>query len=323
MNSDILIQVKDLKKHFSVGALFKKKKTVYAVDGINFFIKKNSVFGLVGESGCGKSTVGKLVLRLLEPTNGTVHFKKENIFNLSKKEMRNLRKNMQMVFQDPFTSLNPKMTMGEIIKEPILVHKLYDNKQDLNLRVFELIKLVGLNVEHDRKYPHEFSGGQRQRIAIARAIAINPSFIVADEPVSSLDAFIQLQVLDLMKDLQKKLNLTYLFISHDLSVVKYMCDTVAVMYLGKIIEMGDTFDVFNNPKHPFTQALISAIPISNPRMSEKKKRIVLKGEVPSPINPPKGCNFHTRCSYKKEICMQVEPEFMEIESEHFVSCHLW
>jgi oligopeptide/dipeptide ABC transporter ATP-binding protein len=320
MMLESLLQVKDLKKHFLTKRLFSRTgRVVHAVDGVSFTIEKGETFGLVGESGCGKSTIAKLVLRLLEPTAGQVYFEGYNLFELGYRELRQLRRRMQVVFQDPTTSLNPRMTAGEIIGEPLAIHNLVD-KTERAKRVSELMELVGLSLSQAARYPHEFSAGQKQRIGIARALAVDPVFIVADEPVSSLDVSIRAQILNLMQDLQQNLGLTYLFISHDLSVVKHLSDRIAVMYLGRIVELGSTVSMFNHPRHPYTQALLSAIPIPNPEI--KRKRIILEGEIPSPIDPPTGCKFHTRCPNRMEKCGRIEPELVDIGNKHFVSCHL-
>lgn len=320
MMRDILLETKGLKKYFLTEGLFSRKgEVVHAVDGISFCIKRGETFGLVGESGCGKSTIGKLVLRLLEPTAGKVYFEGHDIFELDKKEMQRLRHKMHVIFQDPFASLNPRMTVGDIISEPLEIHNLV-SKSEREERILKLMELVGLSSEHATRYPHEFSGGQRQRIGIARALAVDPVFIVADEPVSSLDISIRAQILNLMQDLQKNLGLTYLFIAHDLGMIKHLSDRVAVMYLGKIVEMGTTGSIFNDPQHPYTQTLLSAITIPDPEV--KRKRIILKGEMPSPIAPPTGCRFHTRCPCRTNKCDEIEPKLIDIGNEHFVNCHL-
>lgn len=318
--SELLLEAKDLKKHFSTKGLFSRKGgVVHAVDGISFDIEKGETFGLVGESGCGKSTTGRLVLRLLEPTAGRVYFEGNNLFELGQRELRRLRRRMQIIFQDPSASLNPRMTAGEIIGEPLVIHNLVP-KAGRAKRVDKLMELVGLSPAQADRYPHEFSGGQKQRIGIARALAVDPVFIVADEAVSSLDVSIRAQILNLMQDLQQNLGLTYLFITHDLSVVKHLSDRIAVMYLGRIVELGSTTSVFNHPHHPYTQALLSAIPIPNPEV--KRKRTILEGDMPSPIDPPAGCKFHTRCPYRMEKCGRIEPELVDIGNKHFVGCHL-
>jgi oligopeptide/dipeptide ABC transporter ATP-binding protein len=320
MMLESLLQVKDLKKHFLTKKLFSRTgRVVHAVDGVSFAIEKGETFGLVGESGCGKSTIAKLVLRLLEPTAGRVYFEGYNLFELGQRELRQLRRRMQAVFQDPATSLNPRMTAGEIIGEPLAIHNLVD-KAERAKRVGELMEVVGLSSSQAARYPHEFSAGQKQRIGFARALAVNPVFIVADEPVSSLDVSIRAQILNLMQDLQQTLGLTYLFISHDLSVIKHLSARIAVMYLGRIVELGSTVNIFNHPRHPYTQALLSAIPIPNPEI--KRERIILEGELPSPIDPPAGCKFHTRCPNRMEKCGRIEPELVDTGNKHLVSCHL-
>ena len=317
---DILVEVKNLKKYFLRKSFFSiKSDVVRAVDDISFYIKKGETFGLIGESGCGKSTTGKLILRLLEPTGGKVYFEGHDIFKMNNKEIKNLRRKMQIIFQDPFASLNPRMTIEQIIAEPLKIHKLA-NGTKLKRRVLDLMELVGLNPELATRYPHELSGGQRQIVGIARALAVEPIFIVADEPVSSLDVSIRAQILNLMQDLQKNLGLTYLFITHDLSTIKYLSNRIAVMYLGKIVEIGKTEDIFNDPLHPYTKALLSAIPIPDPEI--RRERILLKGEIPSPINPPTGCRFHTRCPVKNKICEIKEPKLKEVKNGHLVACHL-
>lgn len=317
-----LLEVNDLKKHFPIkGGLFGKKVgAVKAVDGISFDIKPGETLGMVGESGCGKSTTGRLILRLIEPTSGQVKFEEKDILQMSKNQMREMRKDMQIIFQDPYASLNPRMTVGSIIGEALDIHKLVQNRQEKEARVQELLEQVGLTGSHARRYPHEFSGGQRQRIGIARALAVKPKLIIADEPVSALDVSIQAQVINLLQDLQKDLGLTYLFIAHDLSVVKHISDRVAVMYLGKMVELAAKDELYSNPQHPYTQALLSAIPVADPTV--KRERILLEGDVPSPINPPSGCRFHTRCPYAKEICKKEDPAFVETRDGHFAACHL-
>lgn len=316
-----MLTVSGLKKHFPIrGGIFSKTVGyVQSVDGVSFHINKGEIMGLVGESGCGKTTVGRLILGLYKPTAGEVYFEGVNIFTLSKQEMRNARRNMQVIFQDPFGSLNPRMTIGNIIGEPLYVHNIAKGKEKEE-RVVDLLETVGMSSRYMKRYPHEFSGGQRQRIGIARALALHPKLLVCDEPVSALDVSIQAQVINLLEDLQVKFGLTYLFIAHDLSVIKHISTRVAVMYLGKIVELAETEDLYTNPLHPYTEALLSAVPISDPTLD--RKRIVLEGDVPSPINPPSGCHFRTRCKYVKPICIEEEPPLMEIVKSHYVACHL-
>ncbi|CCQ98582.1 oligopeptide ABC transporter (ATP-binding protein) [[Clostridium] ultunense Esp] len=325
---DNLLEVNNLKKYFPVlkGVFQKKVGDIKAVDNISFSIKRGEIFGLVGESGCGKSTTGRTILNLIAPTGGSVVFEGKTIFDvennyeISDEEMRKLRKDMQIVFQDPFASLDPRMNVGDIISEGMLKHKIY-NKRDAINKTKELLEMCGLTASNIKKYPHEFSGGQRQRIGIARSIALNPKFIVGDEPIAALDVSIQSQILSLLQKLIEELNLTFLFISHDLNVVRYFCDQIAVMYLGSFVEVGTSEQLFDNPIHPYTQALLSAVPASMP--SEIKKRILLEGDVPSPANPPEGCKFHTRCPYTKEICTEKVPELKSVDGGNLVSCHLY
>lgn len=309
-----LIEARNLKKYFNT-----KKGLLHAVDDVNFYINKGETLGLVGESGCGKSTTGRVVLRLLEATDGEIIFEGKDILQFNKQQMRQMRQEMQIVFQDPFASLNPRMSLSDIIAEPLVVNKVYKSKADIQKRVKELMDTVGLAERLTNVYPHELDGGRRQRIGIARALALNPKFIVQDEPVSALDVSIQAQILNLMDDLQKEMGLTYLFISHDLSVVKHVSDRIAVMYLGKIVELSDYKSIFKSPQHPYTQALLSAIPV--PQIDVKKERILLEGDVPSPINPPAGCRFYGRCMYRQDICKEETPELKDIGNETFVACH--
>ncbi|GGA47133.1 ABC transporter ATP-binding protein [Paenibacillus physcomitrellae] len=318
--TEALVEVQNLKKYFPItgGVLSRTVGNVKAVDGVTFTINKGESFGLVGESGCGKSTIGRTLLRLNDKTDGKVLFKGQDIHQLSKPELRSLRPKMQIVFQDPFSSLNPRIKIGEAIGEALLSHGLVDRK-DLKDRVMETLKICGLATYHYNRYPHEFSGGQRQRIGIARALILNPEFIVADEPVSALDVSIQAQIINLLSDLQEEKQLTYLFISHDLSVVEHLCNRVGVMYLGSMVEMASKEDLFSNPLHPYTKALMSAIPIPDPTL--KRERIVLQGDLPSPANPPSGCKFHTRCPLATDLCKQQEPEYRDVGNQHFVACH--
>ncbi len=318
---EVLVEVKDLKKHFPItGGVFSRVVGhVKAVDGASFHIKKGETLGLVGESGCGKTTMGRVVLRLTEPTAGQVLFEGKNVFSLGKEEMRKLRREMQIIFQDPYASLNPRMTVGDIIGEPLEIHGVATGAAK-EARVRELLDVVGLSPYHIRRYPHEFSGGQRQRIGIARALALNPKLIICDEPVSALDVSIQSQIINLLEDLQSEFGLTYLFIAHNLSVIKHISDRIGVMYLGKIVEMADEPELFANPQHPYTEALLSAVPVADPTI--KRQRIVLEGDVPSPVNPPSGCPFHTRCWLAQDKCKTDVPELKEVKPGHWVSCHL-
>ncbi|MGB3535622.1 MAG: dipeptide ABC transporter ATP-binding protein [Microcoleaceae cyanobacterium] len=318
-----LIRLQNIQVYFPVkqGNFFKKQtRFLKAVDGISLEINRGETFSLVGESGCGKSTTGRAILQLEKPTAGTVYFEDINLTNISEKSLQQMRRRMQMIFQDPYASLNPRMTIGKIISEPLIVHHLSTKKQARN-RVKELLDLVGLKQNFINRYPHEFSGGQRQRIGIARALTVQPDFIVCDEPIASLDVSIQAQVINLLKSLQKQFNLTYLFIAHDLSVVRHISDRIAVMYLGKVVELADQTQLYENPLHPYTQALLSAVPIPDPEMEKKRERILLTGEIPSPISPPTGCRFHTRCPLAVEECRRIEPEWREINPGHFVACH--
>lgn len=314
-----LIEVKNLKKYFSVsGGTFKPPKYVQAVDDVSFAIQRGETLGLVGESGCGKSTIGRTMLRLYEPTSGSILFDGQDITHVS---MKPYRRRMQIIFQDPYASLDPRMTVGDIVGEPLDIQGVYKTSSERNERILQLLSLVGLNSEHMNRYPHEFSGGQRQRVSIARSMALNPEFMVCDEPISALDVSIQAQVINMLMELQKKLGLTYLFIAHDLSVVRHISDRVGVMYLGSLVELTDSKSLYRKPQHPYTQALLSAIPIPDPEVSRQRHRIVLQGDVPSPINPPAGCKFHTRCPYARDICRQQRPEMLEIEPGHLCACH--
>lgn len=315
---EILLQVKNLKKYYPVRTGFVKKTDLKAVDDVSFFVRKGETLGIVGESGCGKTTLGRTVLRLEEPTSGDIIYENESIIG---KDMKEYRKKMQIVFQDPYASLDPRMTVGDIIGEAIDVHKLAANKKERYDIIIEMLRRVGLNSEHANRYPHEFSGGQRQRVGIARALAVNPEFIVCDEPISALDVSIQAQVINMFEDLQAELGLTYLFIAHDLSAVKHISNRIGVMYLGRMVELADSYELITRPLHPYTKSLISAIPIADPKKAKESKRIVLEGDVPSPLNPPSGCRFRTRCPYADETCAQKVPEWRKIEKGHFAACH--
>ncbi len=319
--SEILVSVRDLVKRFPIkgGLLQREVASVKAVSGVSFDIKKGETLGLVGESGCGKSTLGRCLLRLLEPTQGQILFKGQDITHLPQKELRKLRRNMQIIFQDPYASLNPRMTIEDILIEPLIIHKLFKTRQDRRQRALRLLDVVGLRRESLSRYPHEFSGGQRQRISIARALAVEPEFMVCDEPVSALDVSIQAQIINLLEDLQREFKLTYLFIAHDLKVVEHISTRVAVMYLGHIVEMTQGEKLYADPKHPYTRALLSAIPLANP--GAKKERVLLKGDVPSPITPPSGCHFHPRCPIAQGNCANDVPHLKECGSSHLVSCH--
>jgi peptide/nickel transport system ATP-binding protein len=332
LSDNILLKVKNLKKHFPVRKGIVKRLVGYAkaVDGVDMYIKMGETLGLVGESGCGKTTLGRTILRLIEPTEGEILFRSKSlagspksyeevdIASISRKQLKSLRLDMQIIFQDPYSSLNPRMTVEAIVGEPLFVYGIAKGRE-LKDRVRELLSAVGLNPDQMQRYPHEFSGGQRQRIGIARALALNPQLIVADEPVSALDVSIQAQVINLLEDLQKQFDLTYLFITHDLSVVKHVSNRVAVMYLGKIVELTNTEQLFSHPKHPYTEALMSAVPVPNPDYNVE--RIILAGDVPSPTNPPAGCYFHPRCRYAQKICRMEAPAYRDLGSEHFVTCH--
>ncbi|MEZ4658641.1 MAG: dipeptide ABC transporter ATP-binding protein [Caldilineaceae bacterium] len=320
-----LLEVSDLKMHFPItkGIVFQRQVgAIKAVDGISFDLYSGETLGLVGESGCGKSTTGRAILQLHRPTDGHVVFEGKDLVQTKGEELRRMRRRMQMIFQDPYASLNPRMTVGSIVGEPLDVHGIGSTRKERQERVQELLKIVGLNPYFVNRYPHEFSGGQRQRIGVARALAVNPSFIVADEPISALDVSIQAQVINLMEDLQEELGLTYLFIAHDLSVVRHISDRIAVMYLGKIVELADRDELYRNPMHPYTQALLSAVPIPDPKIESQRKRIILEGDVPSPANPPKGCNFCTRCPRVMDICKEQEPPFKDYGDGHYTACFL-
>jgi oligopeptide transport system ATP-binding protein len=323
-NHEVLLQVQNLVKYFPInhGIVFQRHTgDVHAVDDVSFDVKAGQTLGLVGESGCGKSTTGRTLLQLYKPTSGHVYFRGKDLVGMSGGELRKTRRKMQMIFQDPYASLNPRMTVKDIIGEPMVVHNTYQGKA-LTDRVVYLLEKVGLNPAFIKRYPHEFSGGQRQRIGIARALALDPDMIICDEPISALDVSIQAQVINLLEDLQRDLNLTYLFIAHDLSVVKHISDEVAVMYLGVIVEKASRDELYHHPLHPYTQALLSAVPIPDPLAEEKRHRTILQGDVPSPVNPPSGCRFRTRCPLAESICAEARPEFRELKPGHFVACHL-
>lgn len=320
---DPLVVVSNLKKYFPIskGSLVGGRSLLKAVDDVSFTIARGETLGLVGESGCGKTTVGRTMLRLYEPTDGKFYYEGKDVFASRGKELQDLRRKMQLIFQDPYASLNPRMTVGEIIGEALDIHGL-DRDRDRRERVYELLRQVGLSPEHADRFPHEFSGGQRQRIGVARALAVEPDFIICDEPISALDVSIQAQVVNMFEELQEQLGLTYLFIAHDLAMVKHISDRVAVMYLGKIVEMADSFELYDNPLHPYTAALLSAIPIPDPQVTKGRKRIILEGDVPSPIDPPPGCRFRARCRFAQKVCGEQEPELHDVGGGHLVACHL-
>lgn len=325
-NGNVLLEVSDLKMHFPItrGIIFQRQVgAIKAVDGINFNLYKGETLGLVGESGCGKSTTGRAILQLYRPTSGNVIFEGKDLTKTAGEELRKTRRRMQMIFQDPYASLNPRMTVGSIIGEPLEVHNIGNSRKERQERVQDLLKTVGLNPYFVNRYPHEFSGGQRQRIGIARALAVNPAFIVCDEPISALDVSIQAQVINLLEDLQDELGLTYLFIAHDLSVVRHISDRIAVMYLGKVVELADRDELYDKPMHPYTQALLSAVPIPDPEIEGKRQRLILQGDVPSPANPPKGCHFCTRCPRVMDMCREKEPPFKDYGDGHYVACFLY
>ncbi|MDQ0185492.1 ABC transporter ATP-binding protein [Cytobacillus kochii] len=319
MQAETILSVQQLKKHFHLG----KDRVLKAVDGVSFDIKKGETFGIVGESGCGKSTAGRTIIGLYDRTAGDVLYDGKNIHEMNEKEKFQFHRKMQMIFQDPYASLNPRSTVQEIISEPMEVQGLYQNKKERLERVYQLLEDVGLNRDHANRYPHEFSGGQRQRIGIARALSLDPEFIIADEPISALDVSVQAQVVNLLKDLQKKKGLTYLFIAHDLSMVKHISDRIGVMYLGHLVELTSSENLYQKPLHPYTQALLSAIPIPDPDIEDRRERIILKGELPSPVNPPSGCVFRTRCPHAMEVCATQAPVWQEVDDKHFVACHLY
>jgi len=322
---NVIVKVVGLKKHFPIKQGFFVKRTVAhvkAVDGVDFEIKKGETFALVGESGCGKTTVGRTILRLIDPTDGRIFFDGTDISKLGYKELLPFRRRMQIVFQDPMSSLNPRMTVGQIVTEPMLFHKVVETKEEANKRAKELMEMVGLKTFHLDRYPHQFSGGQRQRIAIARAIAIQPEFIVLDEPTSSLDVSVQAQIINMFLDFQERFHFSYLFISHNLGLVRFISQRVAIMYLGRIVEMGESEEIFSQPLHPYSKALLSATPVPDPKVEKARKRIILTGGVPSPINRPSGCFFNPRCPFKMEVCEKEYPQLIQISDDHWVACHL-
>ena len=324
-NNEVLVKVENLKKYFPItrGIVIQKEiGAVRAVDDVSFEIHRGETLGLVGESGCGKSTTGRTIIQLYRPTSGKVYYQDRELTDLKGGDLRHLRRNMQIIFQDPYASLDPRMTVGNIIAEPLEIHGIGKSKKERRERVKELLRQVGLNPYFINRYPHEFSGGQRQRIGVARALALEPEFIVCDEPISALDVSIQAQVVNLLEELQEELGLTYLFIAHDLSMVRHISDRTAVMYLGKLVELAEREELYNNPLHPYTQALLSAVPIPDPVAERNRQRVILEGDVPSPANPPPGCNFHPRCPIVQDICKQVEPEWREVIPDHWVACHL-
>ena len=323
MEDRVILKVSDLRTYFDVTkGLFSPKQIVKAVDGVSFDVKKGETFGLVGESGCGKSTLGRTIVKLYEPVSGTIEFEGKDISKLKGAELKAFRKDVQMIFQDPYASLNPRMTVGEIIMEPMIIHNIYDSAAEREAQTVKLLEIVGLKPDHIRRYPSEFSGGQRQRIGITRALAVNPKFIVCDEPISALDVSIQAQVINLLENIQKEMNLSYLFIAHDLSMVRHISDRIGVMYLGHMMEIGPANDVFYRPLHPYTIALLSAIPISDPDIAKAKSRIILEGEIPSPINPPPGCPFASRCSKATERCFKSTPEPIKV-GDRLITCFLY
>jgi len=318
-NNNNLIEIINLKKYFPIKTGFIKKSNVQAVEDVSFTIRKGETLGLVGESGCGKTTLGRTIIRLHQPTSGQIFYGGTDITHVN---MMPYRRKMQIIFQDPSASLNPRMTVGEIVGEALEIHKLCNSKKDYTDRIHSLLSQVGLNTEHANRFPHEFSGGQQQRIGIARAISVEPEFIVCDEPISALDVSIQSQIVNMLEEMQSTLGLTYLFIAHDISVVRHISNRIGVMYLGNMVELAESFELSRHALHPYTQTLLSAVPVPDPKLSRNRKRIVLEGDIPSPLNPPTGCRFHTRCPYAMPICSELIPEFKEVEKDHFVACHL-
>ena len=318
-NTENLLEIKNLKKYFPIKTGFLKKSNVQAVEDVSFTIRKGETLGLVGESGCGKTTLGRTIIRLHQPTSGQIIYGGTDITQVN---MLPYRRKMQIIFQDPSASLNPRMTVGEIVGEALEIHKLCNSKKDYTDRIRSLLSQVGLNTEHANRFPHEFSGGQQQRIGIARALSVEPEFIVCDEPISALDVSIQSQIVNMLEEMQSTLGLTYLFIAHDISVVRHISNRIGVMYLGNMVELAESFELSRHALHPYTQTLLSAVPVPDPKLSRTRKRIVLEGDIPSPLNPPTGCRFHTRCPYAMPICSELIPEFKEVEKDHFVACHL-
>lgn len=319
IENEVILEIDHLRKYFHISGSGAKAKVVHAVEDVSFKIHKGETLGLVGESGCGKTTLGRTILRLYQPTSGSILYRGTDITH---KNMKPYRKDMQMIFQDPSASLDPRMTVGEIVGEPLLIHKLVSSKKEMREQVGELLTQVGLNSEHANRYPHEFSGGQQQRIGIARALAVKPDFIICDEPISALDVSIQSQIVNMLEDMQAELGLTYLFIAHDLSVVRHISDRIGVMYLGSLVEIGESYELNAHPLHPYTQSLLSAVPIPDPIKNRERVRIPLEGEIPSPMNPPSGCRFHTRCPYKMDICAEKAPEMKDYGNNHFAACYL-
>lgn len=319
MSEQNILEVKDLTKHFKAG----KRQLVHAVDGISFTLERGKTLGLVGESGCGKSSCARTIIRMYDPTAGQIILDGTDITNMKQKELKPLRKNMQMIFQDPYASLNARMTVRDIIAEPLIAHGIVKNKEDANDLVYPMLERVGLTKEHAGRYAHEFSGGQRQRVGIARALVLKPQLVICDEPISALDVSIQAQVINLLKDYQDEKGIAYLFIAHDLSMVRYVSDQVGVMYLGQMVELSDADDIYKNPLHPYTKGLLGSIPIANPKLARQKEKSGIEGDIPSPVNPPKGCRFHTRCPYAKPECSEAVPEAKYVDGKHMVACHLY